>query len=269
MQFGYTAMTWGDRERQAIDDISALGFRGIQFRATVIDNFKPPELRDLLQQHKLVFTALSSGTVSLEADPAGEIERHVGNARYARDCGCRYLQLLDQLKSHPRPAIPAECAQLGKLLTEIGKRTADLGVPVGYHNHLNTLSETPEGLARVLDAADPRYVRVELDTAHALAGGADPAKLIETYRERLLFLHLKDVVDRPGAGKYPFEFVELGRGRVDIPAVFSALDHIGYQGWIVIELDRVPDPARTPKESAAISRSYLEQKVGVGFGSPP
>jgi inosose dehydratase len=42
IRFGYTAMTWGNEERQAIDDIAALGFPGIQFRATAVTEFKPP-----------------------------------------------------------------------------------------------------------------------------------------------------------------------------------------------------------------------------------
>jgi inosose dehydratase len=49
---------------------------------------------------------------------------------------------------------------------------------------------------------------------------------------------------------------------VDFPAVFAALDKVGFHGWAVVELDRVPDPSRTPKESAIISRDYLTQKLG-------
>jgi inosose dehydratase len=58
---------------------------------------------------------------------------------------------------------------------------------------------------------------------------------------------------------------ELGRGCVDIPAVFSALNKADYRGWVVVELDRVPDGSTSPKESALISRNYLEQKLGVEF----
>lgn len=61
-----------------------------------------------------------------------------------------------------------------------------------------------------------------------------------------------------GNAKYPFTWVELGRGRVDLPAVFAALRKVNYRGWAVVELDRVPVPSRTPKESALISRQYLE-----------
>ena len=89
--------------------------------------------------------------------------------------------------------------------------------------------------------------------------------MIMSYREQLLFLHLKDVVDLPAAskGKYPFQFVELGRGRVDFDAVFGALNKVDFRGWAVIELDRVPAPGMSPKESAMISKAFLKQKLGV------
>ena len=263
LRFGYTAMTWGSAERQAVDDISALGFPGIQFRIDAVTEFKPPQLKDLLAQHKLTFVALSSGEVSLDAPAADEIARHVANAQFVKDCGGLYLQVLDQLKTYPRTVTPDECRQLGKLLTEIGKRTAALGIPLGYHNHVNTISEHPANLDLVLENSDPQYVKLELDTAHSVAGGGDPAKQIAQYHDRLLFLHLKDVVDQPMSSKmkYPFQWVELGRGQVDLPAVFAALDKVSFKGWAVVELDKVPDPARTPKDCALISRDYLTQKI--------
>jgi inosose dehydratase len=269
MRFGYTAMTWGKEEKQAIDDISSLGFAGIQFRIDAVSEFKPPELRDILAQHKLTFVALSSGEVAIDpAVEAAEIAKHTANAKFVRDAGGLYLQVLDQLKPYPRTVTPAECKRLGKLLTAIGKQTADLGVPLGYHNHMNTISEHPANLATVLEDADPQFVKLELDTAHALAGGGDPAAMVEQYRDRLLFLHLKDVVSIPLGSensKYPFKFVELGRGDVDFPSVFATLKKIGFTGWAVVELDRVPDPSRTPKDCAKISSEYLASKFAAKF----
>jgi sugar phosphate isomerase/epimerase len=53
--------------------------------------------------------------------------------------------------------------------------------------------------------------------------------------------------------------VELGRGRVDLPGVFTALREIGFDKWAVVELDRVPDAGRTPKESAEMNKKYLAE----------
>ncbi len=265
IRFGYTAMTWGEDELQAIDDIAAVGFPGIQFRANAVTEFKPAELKDLLAQHKLTFVALSSGEISLDKPAEEQIAAHLANAQFLKDSGGLYLQVLDQLKSYPRTVTPEECKQLGKLLTELGRRTADLGIPLGYHNHMNTISEHASNLDLVLENSDPKYVKLELDTAHSVAGGGDPAKAIKLYHDRLLFLHLKDVRDAPmtGKAKYPFQWVELGHGRVDLPAVFAALDQVQYKGWAVVELDKVPDPPLTPKQCAIISRDYLKQKIGV------
>jgi inosose dehydratase len=42
----------------------------------------------------------------------------------------------------------------------------------------------------------------------------------------------------------------------------AALDAIDWKGWAVVELDRVPDPGRTPKEAAAINKAFIEQRLG-------
>jgi inosose dehydratase len=271
IRFGYAAMTWGKEERQAIDDISAVGYEGIQFRMDAVTDFKPGELRGILAQHRLTFVALSSGEVDIDpATQADTIAKHAANAKFVEDSGGLYLQVLDQLKPYPRTVTADECKQLGKLLTEIGKRTADLGIPLTYHNHMNTISEHPANLDAVMEASDPKYVHLLLDTAHCVAGGGDPAKAIEKYHDRVRLLHLKDTVDisihTPGA-KYPFQWVELGRGRVDLPAVFAALEKVKYRGWAVVELDKVTGQRTTAKQSAAISRKYLEDKIGMKFRS--
>ncbi len=267
LKIGYASMTWGKEERQAIDDISSLGYAGIQMRNNAVSDFKPEELRSLLQQRNLKFVALSSGELNIDpAVEAQQLDMHVSNARFVKAVDGLYLQVLDELKPYPRKVVPEECVRLGKLLTELGKRVSDAGVKLGYHNHMNTISEHPENLQRVMDASDPRYVGLELDTAHYVAGGGDPAEAILHYGDRLLFLHLKDVVDLPvdtPGVKYPFKFVELGRGRVNLPAVMDALRKKKYSGWAIVELDKVPDKSRTPKECAAISKEYLQNQLHV------
>ena len=156
-------------------------------------------------------------------------------------------------------------AETGGFVVCTNEGNADLGVSLGYHNHMGSLGERPEEVDQIVEAADPRYARLELDVAHYFQGGGDPVKAIEKYSDRLLFLHIKDVEPMPeGAdSKRPYRFVELGRGKVDLPAVFGALHKVNFRGWAIVELDAVPDKTRTPKESGAISRKYLEEKVGV------
>lgn len=266
IRFGYAAITWNGNDRQAMADISALGFPGIQLRANAVKEFSnTAELRDLLEKHQLKMVALSSGGVRIDpAVEAEEIAKHTANAKFVHDVGGLYLQVTDE-RPKDRAITAADYARLGKLITEIGKRTADLGISLGYHNHMGSHGERPEEVDQILQATDPRYAKLELDVAHYFQGGGDPAKAIEKYGDRLLFLHIKDVEALPESanGKRPYRFVELGRGRVDLPAVFEALHKVNFRGWAIVELDAVPDKARTPKESAAINKKYLEEKLGV------
>lgn len=261
IRFGYAAITWGGNDRQAIDDIAALGFRGVQLRLSAFTTWgdRPAELKALLAERRLTLVALSSGVMSL--DPAVEQEslaQHVRHAQFVRDVGGRYLQVLDE-RPRGRDPLPDDYRRMGQLLSELGRRSADLGISLGYHNHMDALGQAPDEVARVLDAADPRFVRFELDTAHYQQAGGDPAEAVRRHGDRLLFLHLKDLESPiPGGGPASYRFVEMGTGKVDFTSVFGALDQIGFDGWAVVELDRVPDPARTPKQSGAIARRYLE-----------
>jgi len=264
IHFGYAAITWGGKDRQAIDDIAAVGFRGIQLRSNCIAEFgSPGAVRDLLSQHELKFVALSSGDLlSDSANTRWSIAEHAAHAKFLRDAGGLYLQIIDN-RPKGRIATPADFKQLGKALTELGKRTADFGIPLGYHNHMGSLGERPEELDQVMTDADPRYVKLELDIAHYFQGGGDPVKAIEKYNDRLLFLHIKDV-ERLSPAKdfeHSYRFVELGQGLVDIPAVFEALQKVNFRGWAIVELDDVPDNARSPKEAAAANKEYLQEKL--------
>src|SRR5258708_743387 len=96
--FGYASITWGGNDRQAIEDIAALGFHGIQLRANVIKEFgSPAELRDVLEKHQLKMVALSSGNVRIDAAlEAEEIAKHTANAKFVHDVGGLYLQVTDE-----------------------------------------------------------------------------------------------------------------------------------------------------------------------------
>jgi inosose dehydratase len=268
IRLGYASITWGGKDLDAIADIAAAGYPGIQLRSNIVPDYetRPRALADELAKRQLTFVALSSGGVVIDpASEAQEIATHVGHAKFLQACGGLYLQCTDTRPK--RTLAPADYQRLGRLLTEIGKRTADVGIALGYHNHMGTIGERPDELDWILDAADPRYVKLELDIAHYQQGGGDPVKAVRKYADRLLFLHIKDVEDKPG-GAGGYRFVELGRGRVDVKGVFAAMRDVRFRGWAVVELDAVPDKARTPKESALINRKYLKD-CGFLFANRP
>jgi inosose dehydratase len=265
IRFGYAAITWDGNDRQAIKDVSEVGFRGIQLRANILKEFNenPKAVAHLLQQYKLQFVALSGGGPrGADYNEAEVIDTQVKQTRFLKAGGGLYLQMTDSARPKGRKPSAEDFKKLGRVLTEVGKRTIDLGVPLAYHNHMGSLSQGPDEMDAVMDAADARYVKLLLDVAHYAQGGGDPAKAIRKYRDRIEFLHLKDVESTTGESA-AYRFVELGRGRVDLPAVFAALKEVKFHGWAIVELDKVPDNSRTPKESAIISKKYLEEKLGM------
>lgn len=266
MRFAYQAITWGGDDAQAIRDISEVGFRGIQLRSNVLKEYgqRPQALRELLARHRLEFVALSSGDVTAAPGAeSDEISKHLSHARFVKDAGGKYLQLLDAARPKGRKPESEDYRRVGRVLTEIGKRSLDLGVPVAYHNHMHSLGESPEEIDRVLNETDPRYIKLLLDVAHYTQGGGDPVIAITKYRDRHLLFHIKDVENIAAGSSQSYRFVELGRGRVQLSEVFDALRKIHFRGWLVVELDSVPDPGRSPKESAIINKRYIEEKIGM------
>jgi Sugar phosphate isomerases/epimerases len=261
---GCSAITWSDNARQAIQDIASAGFAGIQLRAPTIDQIPDPHaLRDLLAEHKLQFVALSSGQASL--DPSvrrTQLEMHITHAHYVHEAGGLYLQILAASAKPIQKFTAAEYKLQGELFTEIGKSVADFGIKLGFHNHMNTVGQPPEAVDAILNESDPHYLHLELDVAHYLQAGGDPAVAIRKYGNRILFMHFKDV--RGPAGVEGYEWVELGKGRVDFPAIFASLQSTNFRGWGIVELDRVPTgETLTAKDANESSLRYLRKNFGV------
>jgi inosose dehydratase len=163
---------------------------------------------------------------------------------------------------------------MGARMNELGKVAKDSGLTLGYHPHFRDLGETREGLGRVLDATDPRYVGLIADIAHLKLGGSDPAEVIRPYHERLVMMHIKDLrrdaydlarQNRAAASSLKHYFCEVGKGVVDFPSVTASVQQSGFQGWLIVELDSYVQPAGGPAESARINKDAL-QKLGFKIG---
>ncbi|ADB36503.1 sugar phosphate isomerase/epimerase family protein [Spirosoma linguale] len=267
LKIAYSAITWGGNDAQAITDLSALGYRGIQLRANAFGPYKakPSELKALLDQHHLALAMFSSGNV--EIDPAKEqstVDMHVAHASFVKALGGSAIQLTNSARPKDRLPTTDELKRLAAVMNEIGKQTADLGVQATYHNHMHQLGETPEEVDVIIQAMNPKFVKLELDIAHYKQGGGEPEKAVKQYKDIIYALHLKDTMsplpDKPDNPK-AYKFVELGRGNVNVPAVFKALEEIKFKGWGIIELDGVPEKDKTAAQCAQINKDYITKTL--------
>jgi inosose dehydratase len=271
---GYATISWPQSQfLQALDTISSLGFAGVQMLGWVKDVYggnKTGELKEQLLKLRLQPAVLSCSKVKLDPahlqDESGQVRAY---AAFLKSLGGFDLQILDSGRPDGKYS-HSEMQAFGASLNDLGKTAEEFGLNLGYHPHFGTLGETREGLKRVLDATDPRYVKLIADVAHLALGGSDPAEVIRTYHERLCLVHLKDVrkdvaelahTNRDLVRSNPYHFCEIGRGVVDFQAVLQALR--GFQGWLIVELDGYEVPSGGPAESARINKEAL-QKLGLG-----
>jgi inosose dehydratase len=268
ISIGYAAITWGDKgAKQAISEIAAVGYPGIQLRSNILKDFSSPEtLKAELARAHLTFACYSGGGPT--ADPAkraADVEKFMTGAKFARAAGAQSVQATSPNRlDNPTPAAKAAALkEFSITLNEIGKQTAALGFPLVVHPHMGQLLQDPDELDAVMAATDPKYVKLLLDTGHYAAAGGDPVKAIKTHGKRLGMLHVKDVVPRPDSTtKKKYQFVELGEGKVDFKGVFTALRAAGFHGWVVVELDSVP-AGRAPRDAAAANKAFLEKTLGL------
>jgi sugar phosphate isomerase/epimerase len=139
-----------------------------------------------------------------------------------------------------------------RFYNEVGRMGTDQGVSVNVHphSHHGSLLESAESYAYLMDRLDARYVSFGPDTGHIVRGGQDLMACLETYISRITHLHLKDAA---ASG----EWVALGEGVCDFPAVMALLESVDYEGWIVGEEES--DEAREDGLAAIRkNRAYLQ-----------
>jgi len=269
-RMGYSAITWGGKDELAIEELASLGYKGIQLRANTYAKYKdnPADLKKLLDAKGLSLVMFSSGNV--EIDPAkmeANVAMHVNHARFIKALGGSSLQLTNSLRKNNIPPTADELARLAAAMNEIGKQTQAIGVQATYHNHMNQYGETPEEVDALVQAMDPKYLRLLLDVAHYHQGGGKPAEAVIKYQKVIHSLHIKDVESPIKGDTNPksYKFVELGQGNVDLVGVFAALDKIKFGGWAIVELDGVPDKSKTPAQCAQISKDFLQARIQYQF----
>jgi len=271
------AITWGDNHLLALEEASRLGFQAIEPWPSFALSYenREPELRELLDKHGLRMTALyggASGEASRRfADPSKREDIADFNARLAKiakACGADRL-VFGPGGPRERPLTLEELKIAAATIDEAAKRTFELGVKACLHPHLWTEVQDRNELETLLELTDPEYVYFAPDTAHLAGAGMDPAKLIRKYKERVAYVHLKDLTKEDATAEdFPMltgnealpVFCELGLGRIEFDPIVDALRDIEYDGWVTVEIDR---STSTPYRSLEICRDFVEQRLGI------
>jgi sugar phosphate isomerase/epimerase len=233
---------------------------------------KPEEMKMILAEFGLRFVTVSNGgPMVMQFEDASVADRiideHLKLVRWIKGFGCTHLKI-NTGKRRPEGTTKDDLQQMAKTMNELGKRISDEGLKFGVHAHLWTQLQDRKEIDQLMDSTDPRHVYMVLDTGHINMAGIDPVELTKAYVDRIVEFHMKDCKpeDRGGhKGPIPQRegytdkgkriFYELGRGGVDFPSILAVLKKNRWKGWLTVELDSTDT---TPKESASLSKKYLE-----------
>ena len=115
----------------------------------------------------------------------------------------------------------------------------------------------PESAYRLIEGLDKR-MGLCIDVGHTQRLGLDPAVEAERFFDRLLDVHIKDVTSADAKGKT----VEMGRGVVDIPALLTTLQKLGYSRTLHIQFEKdEEDPLPGVAETVGYLHGVLDGRA--------
>lgn len=266
-------ITWGTDLETGMREASDLGFQACEtFTHLALDyEHDVAGFKSKLAERGLRLSALYGG--GRFSDPAQEDEVIAYNVRVANFLAAMGVDRMVFGPRGPRAGTTglAELRQMAKTMNEAARRTAELGVVACVHPHLGTELQDRNELDVVMELTDPEFVHFCPDTAHLAAAGMDPAEVIRTYGSRMRYMHLKDLTptnpdpavfaSRSGDEQLPI-FCELGLGTLDFAPIMAALEEIGYDGWLTVEIDK---STSTPYESLRQCRDFLTSQLGLSL----
>ncbi len=124
-------------------------------------------------------------------------------------------------------------------------------ITFGYHNHITEFDKVGDQVLYdiLVERTDAKLVKMEMDIGWVVAAGADPFYYFNKYPGRFPLWHLKDIK------KATKESPELGKGDIDIAALFKAAGKSGLQHYFV-EQEEYP---HTALESCKYDYDYLQK----------
>ena len=276
MKVAYTGWTWingrdpevGKRQlAQSFRECKFLGYDYVENFAFIRDFYQenPQELVDLAKENNVTLVNLY-GHFTFDVEQALDIAKKqveflaaVGGKWY----NCQNAGFGDDGEPE-RPTNPEMIDKMCYVANTLGEYAKSLGVTVCFHPHYGTCVFSQEDIDYFAAHTNPEYVSFCFDTAHTTLAGINPVDLIHQYGSRIGYMHLKDVdtyaLSKAEGRAKMASFRALGHGTVNFPAVKAALEDVGYDGVLCVELDR---PEVCNFHSAEVSRIYIRDVLGL------
>lgn len=275
-KIGHTGITWPIQPiEEKVADTAAAGFTAFETFGHVVEQYPggAAAFKALLDRHGLRYAASYCARTYIDpARAADDVAQVLQWARVSKDAGAEMIVVSCQRREQAHYT-PEEYAALAQTFNTLGARLRDdLGLKTSLHPHTGTPVETPEEIARVVEALDPLACGFGPDTGQIAQAGGDALDVVRRYRDVVTHVHVKDyggtaVTQKPdGTVDDPTGYsgyVPVGSGVLDFTTMFRDLAASGFRGWLMVELDGTPRAPRPPKEAAAMSYRGLTAAIAA------
>lgn len=225
---------------KALQHAKELGFEQVElFSGMLPTNASPEEIAKVKARvAELGMTISAHGVNSFGKDFAANRETF----EFAKELGIR------QIAADPEPA---SFDNLDELVKEFDIRVA-------IHNHgPNARYNKAIDVIQAIEGHDER-IGACADLGHFIRSGQQPVEVIRLLKGRLYGIHLKDFAEMKDKTKG----VILGKGHLNVPAVFDALVKVGFpaDGALSLEYEENPEnPIEDIRECVAVAKKALEE----------
>ena len=244
--------------QETIEAVAALGYKYVELAGYADGKFygiEPAAFKALLAKHGLKAVSSHQGTVNME-----NADQMIADVKAA---GIEYfvipvppMGMFTYDEATQSMGMKGGVEALASILTTLGKKCAEAGISLLYHNHDFEFIPNEKGEIiqdYLLENTDPAYVNFQLDLFWITKAKADPFTYFEKYPGRFKSFHVKDM-DKEG------KFSPVGEGTIDFSSILTEKDKAGMLYYFV-EQDRTFNGMK-PLEALKVSKGNLKQ---LGF----
>ncbi len=285
---GFAATTWlqahasAETYWKACQEMATLGFHSTEADDTLSDldvvyGDKPSEFQELSSKYGVSMKGVFYSFALWDPEKMPEDKKKEAHiCKFLKAIGATYIATGEGRRQRQGTKVvfekkPAETAaqqssegisEAIKGLTELGKLCKqEYGISIAFHPGRG---QNKPMIQKILDGTDPRWVGFCADIGHLTGAGFDPVEAVRTYQSRLVASHWKDYDPNTAFRRADYaktlrgDFVEVGKGTVNFPAVAETFRDIGFSGCVMLELDRT---TTTPLQSAREMKAYVVDKL--------
>lgn len=163
----------------ALRQVAEMGYKYVEF-AGFFGN-KAEDVKAWLDEYGLICSGTHTGVEAIKPEAIDE------TIKYHQAIGCKNL-ILPGAKWVSDEAMDEIIA----LMNDAQKKLKEAGITLGYHNHSREFFPTSYGKIIENEVINRTSVELEIDTFWAFNAGQDVIALLDSLKDRIRVIHLKD-----------------------------------------------------------------------------